>query len=71
MNVSRLTAAPSLCTAAITIYVALASEFVARYLYNRPLRAHKAKAVGRQSLDQKTKLMLLSLSLSSLFIFIR
>ncbi|THH01813.1 hypothetical protein EW026_g958 [Hermanssonia centrifuga] len=58
---------------AITIYVMLAAEFVMRYLWNRPLRSvHGEKEItGAQILDKKTKLMLLSLSFSSLTIFIR
>lgn len=59
-------------TAAITVYVGLASEFVLRYLFDRPLRhAAKAKNVQRQYLDRNTQLMLFSLGMSSLFIFIR
>lgn len=65
----------SLCssfTVAITIYVALASEFVLRYLYSLPIRTvPKAEAYDEQPLDKKTKLMLIGLTFSSVTIFIR
>ena len=60
--------------AAITVYVALASEFILRYIYDKPVRQVKTENYGDSEdtpLDKKTKLMLLSLALSSLFIFIR
>lgn len=60
--------------AAITVYVALASEFILRYAYNRPVRKVKTEshdASDDAPLDKKLKLMLLSLALSSLLIFIR
>ncbi|KIP03965.1 hypothetical protein PHLGIDRAFT_20109 [Phlebiopsis gigantea 11061_1 CR5-6] len=60
--------------AAITVYVALASEFILRYAYNRPVRKVKMESYDASDdapLDKKLKLMLLSLALSSLLIFIR
>ncbi|KAF7799540.1 hypothetical protein EIP86_010777 [Pleurotus ostreatoroseus] len=58
--------------ASISIYVALASEFVLRFLTNRPVR----KVTGATSdapryLDRKVKLMLVGLGFSSITLFIR
>lgn len=58
----------------ITVYVALATEFVLRYLSDRPVRSingSSKESSGPRYLDKKTKLMLASLSFSSLTIFIR
>ena len=57
--------------AAITIYVALAAEFVLRFLADRPVREVARPSGGPRTLDTKTKLMLFALSFSSLTIFIR
>lgn len=58
-------------TAAISVYVALAVEFVLRFLYDRPVRKMDSETDPKRFVDQKTKLMLFGLGLSSLFIFIR
>ena len=58
-------------TAAISVYVALAVEFVLRFLYDRPVRKVDSETDPKRFVDQKTKLMLCGLGLSSLFIFIR
>ncbi|KAI0093552.1 RTA1-domain-containing protein [Irpex rosettiformis] len=57
--------------AAITVYVALAAEFVLRFSYDWPVRKVESETNPKRFVDQKTKLMLLGLGLSSLFIFIR
>ena len=56
--------------AAITIYVALAVEFIPRFLADRPVRKIE-QLPGPRIFDLRTKLMLLGLSFSSLTIFIR
>lgn len=71
---------PDLHTAAITVYVALASEFIIRRIYDNPVRDtvyisktdqdYNSEAEA-DPMDKKTKLMLISLALSSVFIFIR
>lgn len=61
-------------TVSITVYSALATEFILRYLADRPLRSRAAKVdvdVGPRFLDKKTKLMLVGLSFSSVTLFIR
>ncbi|KIP03964.1 hypothetical protein PHLGIDRAFT_214753 [Phlebiopsis gigantea 11061_1 CR5-6] len=61
--------------AAITIYMALATEFILRFLNDRPIRRGSVslseKAASGRFLDRKMKLMLLGLFFSSLTIFIR
>ncbi|KAI0692783.1 RTA1-domain-containing protein [Cytidiella melzeri] len=57
--------------AAITIYVALAVEFVIRYYCDRPVRKAASNKIAQRYLEKNTKLMLLGLGFSSLFIFIR
>ncbi|KAI0348094.1 RTA1-domain-containing protein [Trametopsis cervina] len=57
--------------AAITIYVALATEFVFRYIFDRPVRKGFVRGPGRKSVEHGAKLMLVSLALSSVFLFIR
>ncbi|GJE86154.1 RTA1 domain-containing protein [Phanerochaete sordida] len=60
--------------AAITIYMTLATEFILRFLYNRPVRKVRganAKPDAVHYLERKTLLMLGGLFLSSLAIFIR
>ncbi|KAI0810933.1 RTA1-domain-containing protein [Irpex lacteus] len=59
--------------AAITVYVALAAEFVFRFWHDRPVRKSVTDADTQRLrfVDRKTKLMLFGLGLSSLFIFIR
>lgn len=54
--------------------MALATEFIFRFMYNRPVR--NIKGVMQEKplvhvLDRKTKLMLFGLALSSIAIFIR
>ncbi|KAL6303734.1 RTA1-domain-containing protein, partial [Sparassis latifolia] len=56
--------------AAITFYMVLASEFVIRCAYSKPLRA-TGMPLGDYRMDKKTKLMLLSLATSSIFIYFR
>lgn len=62
-----------LIVAAITVYVALAVEFVFRFWHDRPVRKSVTDADTQRLrfVDRKTKLMLFGLGLSSLFIFIR
>ncbi|KAI0094861.1 RTA1-domain-containing protein [Irpex rosettiformis] len=57
--------------AAITIYVALATEFILRFLHNRPVRKVTAGMSSRKYYNRGAKLMLFGLGMSSLFIFIR
>ena len=56
--------------ASITIYMALAAEFILRFLWKRPVRA--ADGAGSvYAFDRNTKLMLAGLTLSSLCIYVR
>jgi len=54
----------------ITIYMALASEFILRYLHDRPLRA-TYQPVKLHFIDMKVTLMISGLTLSSVLIYIR
>lgn len=54
----------------ITIYMALAAEFILRYLYNKPLRSAEGTMTG-YTLDKNMKLMIAGLTLSSISIYIR
>lgn len=52
--------------------MALAAEFVIRFLTNKPVRRAEGGAYeGTHQLDYKTKLMLVGLVFSSIVIFIR
>ncbi|KZT00333.1 RTA1-domain-containing protein [Laetiporus sulphureus 93-53] len=55
---------------AITVYMALAVEFVLRFLWDRPLRMAESTISG-YSLDRNTKLVLTGMALSSVCVFIR
>ncbi|KAI0711086.1 RTA1 like protein-domain-containing protein [Fomitopsis betulina] len=57
--------------ASITIYMALAAEFVLRFLWKRPVRTAANSAIGQSAFDTNTKRMLVGLTLSSLCIYIR
>lgn len=58
--------------AAISLYILLASEFVLRVLYNRPVRKHpKPGHNGTHHFDTRTKLMIGGLALSGIALFIR
>ena len=48
----------------------LASEFILRYIFDRPLRPSEKRPTG-YTLDRKTTLMLVGLAFSSLCIYIR
>ncbi|KZT00332.1 RTA1-domain-containing protein [Laetiporus sulphureus 93-53] len=54
----------------ITVYMTLATEFVLRFLWDRPLRRAESTLSG-YSLDRNTKLMLAGMTLSSVCIYIR
>ncbi|KAJ3488238.1 hypothetical protein NLI96_g2984 [Meripilus lineatus] len=57
---------------AIVIYMALAAEFVIRFVLNKPIRnAEGGRYEGTHQLDTKIKLMLTGLIFSSVVIFIR
>lgn len=56
--------------ASITVYMALAVEFILRYMYDRPLRAAERTDTG-YALDRKMQLMMAGLALSSVCIYIR
>lgn len=59
---------------AITVYMALATEFILRFLYNRPVRKARAlqeKPGAAHYLERNVKLMLFGLFFSSIAIFIR
>ena len=57
---------------AIVIYMALAAEFVIRFVMNKPVRdAEGGRYEGTHQLDTKIKLMLTGLIFSSVVIFIR
>ncbi|GJE99943.1 RTA1 domain-containing protein [Phanerochaete sordida] len=56
---------------AISVYMLLATEFVLRYLKDRPVRPALVAAVGPRTLDTRMRLMLFGLGLSTLAIFIR
>ncbi|PCH39359.1 RTA1-like protein [Wolfiporia cocos MD-104 SS10] len=55
---------------AITLYVFLATEFVLRYLHNRPLK-NRMNTTTSYYLDSRMKQMLMALAFSSLCIYIR
>ncbi|PCH39363.1 RTA1-domain-containing protein [Wolfiporia cocos MD-104 SS10] len=55
---------------AITIYVLLATEFVLRYLHNKPLK-DRINTTTSYSLDTRMKQMLMALAFSSLCIYVR
>ncbi|GBE84524.1 Sphingoid long-chain base transporter RSB1 [Sparassis crispa] len=55
--------------AAITLYMILATEFILRFHYKKPLR--KDDSAGEHSFDSKTKFMLLGLAITNVFIYIR
>ncbi|OSX62459.1 hypothetical protein POSPLADRAFT_1046756 [Postia placenta MAD-698-R-SB12] len=55
----------------ITVYMALAAEFILRYLYDRPVRASGDRPLAAFSFDRKHKLMLAGLTFSSICIYIR
>lgn len=54
----------------ITFYMLLASEFVLRYLYNRPIQGRPAVETGYTA-DRHTKQILCALAFSSLCIYVR
>ena len=56
----------------ITFYMILASEFILRFLNNRPIRTGTGKGFdGTHYFDTRTKLLLGGLALSSIAIYIR
>ncbi|KZT70111.1 RTA1 like protein, partial [Daedalea quercina L-15889] len=57
-------------TVAITFYMLLATEFVLRYLHDRPIGARQTVKTAH-ALDAKTKQMLGALAFSSLCIYVR
>ena len=57
-------------TVAITFYIVLATEFVLRYLYDKPIGGRPNVKTG-YALDFKTKQMLCALAFSSLCIYVR
>lgn len=58
--------------AAIVVYMALAAEFIVRYLHDRPVRRIAAeKAAALHYLSGNYKWMLSALAFSSICIFIR
>lgn len=57
--------------ASITIYMALAAEFVLRFLWKRPVRTAPDGPIGQNTFDTKTKRILAGLTLSSLCIYVR
>lgn len=57
---------------AITIYMALALEFLYRFWHDKPFKGrYDALPLGRHKLDRNTKYMLLGSALSSLMIYVR
>lgn len=46
--------------------MALATEFVLRFLYDAPVRRQDARDVGQKTLDRRLKLMLFGLVFSSI-----
>ena len=56
---------------AITIYMALAIEFVYRFWHNKPFEGRVDTSCGRHTLDRNMKLMLVGSALSSLMIYVR
>lgn len=57
---------------AITIYMALAIEFVYRFWNNKPFEGREdVTSAGRHTLDRKMKLILVGATLSSLMIYVR
>lgn len=69
---SYIRIAQTTSSAAITIYVTLASEFILRFLSNNPISKPETKEEYQvQPLDKQTKLMLLGLAFTSITIFIR
>ncbi|KAH9843099.1 RTA1-domain-containing protein [Rhodofomes roseus] len=57
-------------TVAITFYMLLATEFVFRYLYNKPIGGRPIEKTG-YTLDSKTKQMVGALAFSSACIYVR
>ncbi|KAJ3558822.1 hypothetical protein NM688_g700 [Phlebia brevispora] len=57
--------------AAITIYVALATEFILRFYGDRPVRGPKKEPGEPRVIDKNIKLMLVGLGFSSVTLFIR
>ncbi|CCM00136.1 uncharacterized protein FIBRA_02163 [Fibroporia radiculosa] len=57
-------------TIAITIYVLFASEFMFRYIYDRPIRG-RVSSPTPYGLDKNMKTMLFALAFSSLCIYLR
>lgn len=60
-------------TAAIVAYVALASEFLVRYLNDRPLSMYSRdpNSPSRAPLSKNMRLMLIGMAMMTVFIFIR
>ncbi|EMD32393.1 hypothetical protein CERSUDRAFT_88029 [Gelatoporia subvermispora B] len=56
---------------AITVYMVLAAEFLVRYIMDKPFKRGDDRTVKAYNLDQKKKLMLIELTISSIFIYIR
>jgi hypothetical protein len=56
---------------AITIYMALAVEFVYRFWNDKPFEGREDPPNSSRYMDQNTKLMLLGATLSSLLIYVR
>ena len=58
---------------AITIYMALAIEFVYRFWHNKPFKGREdvSPLSGRHMLDHNMRLMLVGATLSSLLIYVR
>ena len=57
--------------ASITIYMALAAEFILRVLWRRPVRAAPDSLTGQNTFNTSMKRMLAGLTLSSLCIYVR
>ena len=57
-------------TASITFYMILATEFILRYIYDRPARPSEKRTTG-YTIDRKMLLMLIGLAFSSICIYIR
>ncbi|KAL4243408.1 hypothetical protein ABKN59_001269 [Abortiporus biennis] len=57
--------------AAISIYSILATEFLIRFLYDRPVRRKNVESSKGNQLDRKTELMFTGLAFSSVLLFIR
>ncbi|KAI0057294.1 RTA1-like protein [Artomyces pyxidatus] len=57
--------------AAIVVYVALALEFLLRYIHDQPVRTRDLVPTRRGRTDTRMKLMLFGMTLMTIFIFIR